>query len=83
MVRNILVFDSHPVQYRVPIWQSMELLYPGCVHVVYASDCSVRGYSDKEFGKDLAWDEPLLEGYSFSILNCEKGVPLSGWRSLT
>jgi glycosyltransferase involved in cell wall biosynthesis len=28
-------------------------------------------------------DEPLLEGYSFSILNCENGVPLSGWKSLT
>ena len=83
MIRNLLVFDSHPVQYRVPIWQGMELLYPGCIHVAYASDCSVRGYEDKEFGQRLAWDEPLLDGYSFSILNCENGVPLSGWKSLT
>ncbi len=83
MSRNLLVFDTHPVQYRVPIWKTIEQLNPGAIHVVYATDCSVRGYQDKEFGKNMAWDEPLLEGYSFSILNCEKGIPLSGWQSLT
>lgn len=82
-MNNLLVFDSHPVQYRVPIWKEMEAMYPGSVHVVYASDCSVKGYSDKDFGKTVAWDEPLLEGYSYSILHSEKGVPLSGWQSLT
>ena len=83
MNSTLLVFDSHPVQYRVPVWQAIETLYPGCIHVVYASDCSVRGFEDEQFGKKIAWDEPLLSGYSSSILNCEKGKPLSGWRSLT
>lgn len=83
MTLNLLVFDSHPVQYRVPIWQAMEAKLPGCVHVVYGSDCSVRGHADKEFGKTFAWDEPLLSGYQHTILNCEKGEPLTGWSSLT
>jgi hypothetical protein len=80
---KLLVFDSHPVQYRVPVWQLMERYNPGCLYVVYASDCSVRGHTDKEFGKKVAWDEPMLTGYSNTILNCEKGEPLSSWGSLT
>jgi glycosyltransferase involved in cell wall biosynthesis len=80
---NLLVFDSHPVQYRVPVWQTMEKLKPGSVHVAYASDCSVRGHMDKEFGHKVAWDTPMLSGYPHSILNCESGVPLSGWGTLT
>jgi glycosyltransferase involved in cell wall biosynthesis len=83
MNSTLLVFDSHPVQYRVPVWQAVETICPGSIHVVYASDCSVRGFEDEQFGKTIAWDEPLLSGYSYSILNCEKGKPLSGWRSLT
>ncbi|WP_224999698.1 glycosyltransferase [Cesiribacter sp. SM1] len=80
---QLLVFDSHPVQYRVPVWQALEALHPGCVHVVYASDCSVRGFEDKGFGCTVAWDEPMLSGYSYTILNSEKGTPLSGWGSLS
>lgn len=83
MPSSLLVFDSHPVQYRVPIWQKMELQVPGSVHVVYASDCSVRGHADSGFGQTFAWDEPMLSGYANTILNCEKGVPLSSWSSLT
>jgi glycosyltransferase involved in cell wall biosynthesis len=80
---KLLVFDSHPVQYRVPIWQAISQLRPGTIHVVYATDCSVRGYLDEGFGQSVAWDEPMLEGYEHTILNCEKGTPLSGWASLT
>jgi glycosyltransferase involved in cell wall biosynthesis len=83
MNAKLLVFDSHPVQYRAPIWQIIEKIQPGTLHVVYASDCSVRGYADKGFGHSFAWDEPMLTGYNNTILNCEKGTPLSGWGSIT
>lgn len=80
---SLLVFDSHPVQYRVPVWREMERRQPGSVHAAYASDCSVRGHADAGFGRNVAWDDPMLEGYSCSVLGAEKGVPLSGWGSLT
>jgi len=83
MSLSLLVFDSHPVQYRVPVWQLMEQKVPNSIHVVYASDCSVRGHADEGFGKTFAWDEPMLEGYAHTVLNCEKGKPLIGWGSLT
>ncbi len=84
MVENrLLVFDSHPVQYRAPIWRRLEELQPGTAHIFYATDCSVRGHRDSGFGRDLTWDTPLLEGYPHTVLNCENGVPLSSWSSLT
>ncbi|MGN6291490.1 MAG: glycosyltransferase family 4 protein [Chitinophagaceae bacterium] len=82
-IKKMVVFDSHPVQYRVPVWRAIEASLPGSIHVVYASDCSVRGHADKGFGQTIAWDDPMLDGYSYTILNCEKGVPLSGPGSLT
>jgi glycosyltransferase involved in cell wall biosynthesis len=83
MINSLIVFDSHPVQYRVPVWKSIEKIKPGALHVVYASDCSVKGHEDSGFGRIINWDEPMLEGYHNTILNCEKGKPLSGWSSLT
>jgi glycosyltransferase involved in cell wall biosynthesis len=80
---KLLVFDSHPVQYRVPVWKIIESIRPGCLHVVYGSDCSIRGTNDKEFGKKVVWDEPMLSDYSNTVLNCEKGEPLASWGSLT
>jgi glycosyltransferase involved in cell wall biosynthesis len=57
--------------------------HPGSVHVVYASDCSVRGAVDKEFGMSFTWDVPMMSGYEHTVLNCEKGTPLTSWGSLT
>lgn len=81
--QKLLIFDTHPVQYRAPLWRKMHQLAPGSIHVAYASDCSVKGHEDKDFGLTFSWDEPLLDGYPYTILNSEKGNPLNGWGSLT
>ena len=80
---KLLVFDSHPVQYRVPVWKEINKFEEGCLHVCYATDCSVKGHDDTGFGKKITWDEPLLSGYIYTVLNCVSGTPLSGWKSLT
>ena len=79
----LLVFDSHPVQYKAPVYQQLARLLPGALTVVYATDCSVRGHRDRDFGQIVAWDTPLLDGYDHIILNNERGLPLQGFRSLT
>ncbi len=83
MTGKLLVFDSHPVQYKAPVYQQLARLMPGAFKVVYATDCSVRGHRDRDFGQVVAWDTPLLEGYEHTVLNNERGVPLQGFRSLT
>lgn len=78
----ILILESHPVQYRAPVYRELQRRAPNKFLVVYASDCSVRGHRDRGFGVQVKWDEPLLEGYPFIILNNERGIPLSSRRSL-
>jgi glycosyltransferase involved in cell wall biosynthesis len=76
------IFDSHPVQYRAPVYRELEKLAPGGFRVFYATDISLRGNPDKGFGQHVAWDESLLEGYPNSVLSCEQGTPLRGFGSL-
>ncbi len=79
----ILIFDSHPVQYKAPIYQRLQQLRPDSFRVVYASDSSMRGHRDRDFNTVIAWDTPLLEGYAHRVLNNERGTPFQGFRSLT
>ena len=83
MSRKLLIFDSHPVQYKAPVYQQLAKLKPGALKVAYCTDCSVRGHRDQDFGQVVAWDTPLLEGYESVVLNNERGEPLKGARSLT
>ena len=65
----LLVFETHPIQYRAPIYQRINELFPDSIHVVYASDFSIRGSFDHEFNTTFAWDLDLLSGYSYTILS--------------
>jgi glycosyltransferase involved in cell wall biosynthesis len=78
----LAIFESHPVQYRAPVYQALQRLVPDRFHVFYATDVSLRGNRDVEFGKIITWDEPLLEGYPNTVLKQERGEPLKGFRSL-
>lgn len=84
MTNKIYIFDSHPVQYKAPVYQAMEKLSPGLFEVIYATDASVRGGNvDKGFGVEVKWDTPLLSGHKFRVLNNEKGRPFVSASSLT
>jgi glycosyltransferase involved in cell wall biosynthesis len=78
----LAIFESHPVQYRTPVYRELQRLVPGRFHVFYATDISVRGHHDAGFGKMVAWDEPMLTGYPNTVLKQERGEPLKGFRSL-
>lgn len=64
---DLVVVETHPVQYHAPIYRAVA--HRGLkVHVLYGSDCSVIGYQDPGFRRHFAWDQDLLEGYSYSFL---------------
>ncbi len=79
----ILIFDSHPVQYKAPVYQRLQQIRPGSFKVIYATDSTLRGHRDRDFQADVAWDAPLLEGYPSTVLHNERGEPFSGFRSLS
>lgn len=81
---KVYFFDSHPVQYKAPVYQELEKILPGSFEIIYASDFSVRGGNvDKEFGAEVKWDTPLMAGYAFRVLRNERGIPGSSPASLT
>ncbi len=59
---------SHPIQYQAPLLRRIAR-EPGIdLTVLYSSDFSTREYLDRGFGREVAWDVPLLEGYKYKIL---------------
>jgi glycosyltransferase involved in cell wall biosynthesis len=80
---KLLVFESHPVHYRAPVYRELQRLCPGQFKVVYGTDQSLRGWTDSGFGHALAWDEPLLEGYPNQVLGNAVPEGLKGFSSLS
>jgi glycosyltransferase involved in cell wall biosynthesis len=81
---GLAVIDTHPVQYRAPLYRLLRQEFGVPVTAVYATDFSVVGYLDREFGTSFAWDTDLLGGYDSIFLGrVAAGGPASredvGW----
>jgi hypothetical protein len=60
---RVLAVATHPVQYMTPIFRRMAKHAALDFQVAY---CTLRGAEashDPEFGADIQWDVPLLDGY--------------------
>jgi glycosyltransferase involved in cell wall biosynthesis len=59
---------SHPIQYQSPLLRRIAQ-DPGIdLTVFFGSDFSIRGYHDKDFGVDVKWDIPLVDGFRHEFL---------------
>src|SRR6516225_5618302 len=62
---RVLAVAAHPVQYMAPVFRRMANHPAFDLHVSY---CTLRGAEaahDPEFGDNIKWDVPLLDGYSW------------------
>ena len=59
---------SHPIQYQVPLLQRLAAHPQITLHVYYMTDQGAAPSRDPEFGVDVQWDIPLLEGYEWTLL---------------
>lgn len=60
---------THPIQYQVPLLRAIAKS-PGIdLTAIFFSDFSTRNYVDREFGRAVEWDVPLLEGYRHEFLH--------------
>ncbi len=79
----LLIIDSHPIQYKAPVYRQLSESYPGKVFVLYGCDASVSGQlADPGFGEKLAWGVQLLEGYPHAFLKSGEDVSLGQFRAL-
>ncbi len=63
---RVLFVASHPVQYQAPLFRRMARHPSLDLQVAY---CTLRGAEaghDPEFGANIQWDVPLLDGYSWT-----------------
>ena len=54
---------THPIQYVAPLYQHLTRHWEAKITALYLSDYSVRGGSDRGFGRGVQWDIDLVEGY--------------------
>src|SRR5262249_37838037 len=66
---RIAVVETHPVQYRAPVYRELQETFGIPVDVIYGSDFSVAGYFDQEFASRFAWDVDLLAGNQITFLS--------------
>lgn len=78
---RLLIVETHPVQYRAPVYARLQELCPGSIHVVYASDYSMRGGQDPGFSKAITWDTNLLSGYPSTVLCSDLMHASSDWNA--
>lgn len=55
--------NTHPIQYFAPLYAFLEATGSFAVTAFYLSDYSIRGATDRAFGREVKWDVDLLSGY--------------------
>jgi len=65
---RIAIIDSHVIQYNAPLFKHLSKNPNLKIDVYYCSDEGVKSIYDKEFGKTIKFDIPLLEGYEYKFL---------------
>jgi glycosyltransferase involved in cell wall biosynthesis/GT2 family glycosyltransferase len=60
---RVLIVASHPIQYLAPFFRLLAQQDGYEIVIAYCSLNGVESGFDPEFGIDVAWDRPLLEGY--------------------
>src|SRR5260370_36916176 len=60
---RVLILGSHPVQYAAQFFHQLAQHPLVDLQVAYCSLFGAQGGVDPEFGIEVQWDIPLLEGY--------------------
>jgi len=65
---RLAILASHVIQYQAPLFRMLACQPEIELSVFFCSEGGARSYHDKGFGREVKWDVPLLEGYSFEFL---------------
>lgn len=73
---------SHPIQYQTPLLRRIAREADIDLKAIFSSDYSVRQFKDKDFGVELKWDVPLLEGFESEVLPTLRDEGAVGFASI-
>jgi glycosyltransferase involved in cell wall biosynthesis len=78
---RIAYLVTHPIQYQAPLLRRIAQEATVDLTVFFCSNFSVSTFTDPEFGRSIAWDVPLLEGYKHEFLpTWTRADRVSFWR---
>jgi len=68
-MKKLAIVSSHPIQYNAPLFRQLSEGQAIGIKVFYTWEQSQAGRKfDPDFGKDIEWDIPLLEGYEYQFI---------------
>lgn len=73
---------SHPIQYQAPLFRALAQVEGIDLEVIFLSDVSLRTYADPGFGRGIAWDINLTDGFAHQFLATEQEHVPTGFRPL-
>lgn len=76
---RIAVVVSHPIQHFAPWHRKVAALSGVELKVFYCIDWGATAYFDRDFGTEVKWDIPLLDGYASEVLPHNKDVKTLGF----
>lgn len=68
--RRLAIVTTHPIQYYAPIFRLLSERGNILVKVFYTWEKEAAVF-DKDFGKEVKWDIPLLDGYEYLFVSNE------------
>jgi len=68
MSTRLAIISSHPIQHNAPMFARLAASDKLDIKVFYTWSQSRDSLFDKDFGKTIQWDIPLLEGYDHSFV---------------
>lgn len=68
MKKRLAIISSHPIQYNAPLFALLAGSEKLEIRVFYTWSQSRESLFDKDFGKTIQWDIPLLEGYPYEFV---------------
>lgn len=83
---RLCVLVSHPVQYFASVYRELAARDDVELHVLFRTRAGVDLYFDEQFGQNVQWDTPLVEGYAHEFLTKKvrmRGIEWSVIQALT
>mgnify|MGYP001585081750 CR=1 FL=1 len=72
---KLAILDSHPIQYRAPLFKKLAQHPQVDLTVYYCSRFGVTEKLEPNFKIKFKWDFPLLEGYHYKFLGNHSFLP--------
>jgi len=78
-LQKLAIIVTHPIQYYAPLFSLLHKRDKIQVKVFYTWERGSESF-DRGFGKKVAWDIPLLEGYEYQYVSNNKNMKRGFWQ---